>query len=69
MPTDEQRRKWREAKRDYRLRTRGPARKPKPCGTAAAYRRHKWNGETPCEPCRLAYNAEKARLRRRKANR
>lgn len=29
-----------------------------PCGAAAAYRRHKRHGETPCEPCRAAYNLE-----------
>ena len=27
-----------------------------PCGTIAAYRRHKRKGETPCDPCRLAWN-------------
>lgn len=25
-----------------------------PCGTSAAYRRHKRAGETPCEPCTVA---------------
>lgn len=25
-----------------------------PCGTYAAYRRHRRRGETPCEPCRVA---------------
>ena len=27
----------------------------KPCGTDAAYQRHKLRGEEPCEPCRLAH--------------
>lgn len=41
--------------RKYRDRVRGgPPRKLKPCGTAAAYRRHKRAGETPCDPCKLA---------------
>lgn len=34
---------------------RGPA--PKPCGTRAAYRRHRAKGEKPCAPCKAA-NAE-----------
>lgn len=28
-----------------------------PCGTLAAYRRHKRKGEVPCAECRTAYNA------------
>ena len=28
-----------------------------PCGTIAAYTRHRRNNETPCDPCRLAKNA------------
>lgn len=28
---------------------------PKPCGTYAAYRRHRRNGEPPCDECRDAY--------------
>lgn len=43
----------------------------KPCGTNAAYRRHKRHGEKPCESCRQAhhrYNADaKRRRRERKA--
>lgn len=27
---------------------------PKPCGTRAAYVRHRRNGETPCDECRAA---------------
>ena len=62
---DEQRAQWREQKADYRLRTRGPARVPQPCGTVAAYRRHLYHGETPCDACR---NAEKERNRDRRRN-
>lgn len=29
-----------------------------PCGTGAAFQRHKRNGETPCDACREAKNAE-----------
>lgn len=34
---------------------------PAPCGTAAAFLRHKAHGERPCEECREAWNAEKRR--------
>ena len=27
---------------------------PRPCGTRAAYVRHRRHGEEPCEPCKLA---------------
>lgn len=40
--------------------TRGA--KPKPCGTRAAYRRHRANGERPCPACDAAqaeYNASR----------
>jgi hypothetical protein len=30
----------------------------KPCGTLAAYRRHLWRGEEPCQPCKDANAAE-----------
>lgn len=30
-----------------------------PCGTRAAYRRHRRHGETPCQPCRDAAAAYK----------
>ena len=40
------------------------ARELKPCGTTAAYRRHKRNGEKPCDPCRrAAVQAESQRTR------
>jgi hypothetical protein len=36
----------------------------KPCGTEAAYQRHKAHGED-CEPCRLAANEARAESQRR----
>ena len=32
-----------------------------PCGTMAAYRRHRRNGETPCDACRATANAKARR--------
>lgn len=29
--------------------------KLRPCGTEAAYRRHRYNGEVPCDECRTAH--------------
>ena len=56
-----------ERQRRYRDRQRGgPARVPKPCGTAAAARRHQRAREPLCEPCRAAWN-EYQRTRRAKA--
>lgn len=47
-------RQWR-AKRGAR--TGQPGRPvTQPCGTVAAYRRHRKAGEQPCEPCREAWN-------------
>lgn len=46
--------------------TRRP-RKLKPCGTAAAYQRHLYHGEPPCQACRKAasaYHREWSRERR-----
>ena len=41
-----------------------------PCGTQAAYKRHQRNGETPCEPCRVAWSAYQRELyAKRKAER
>lgn len=34
---------------------------PKPCGTDAAYYRHRANGETPCRRCRLAHTVAERR--------
>lgn len=31
------------------------ARKLQPCGTQGGYSRHRWRGEEPCDPCRLAW--------------
>ena len=39
------------------------SRELKPCGTPAAYERHRVNGETPCQAC-LSAIAERARKRR-----
>lgn len=44
---------------------KGSGRKPAPCGTAAAYRRHSKLGETPCQACRNAYAAYKRDYNRR----
>lgn len=44
---------------------KGSGRKPAPCGTAAAYRRHSKLGETPCKACRDAYAAYKRDYTRR----
>lgn len=38
-----------------------------PCGTEAAYRRHKRNGEPIDDPCRLAHNAKRASERKASA--
>lgn len=48
---------------------RGP--KPtQPCGTVAAFRRHKRRGEEPCEHCKAAERERQARLfQERKARR
>ena len=44
-----------------------PAREHLPCGTAAAYRRHLRNAETPCPECQIAAAAN--RLANKKAAR
>lgn len=36
-----------------------------PCGTTAAFQRHRYRGERPCDPCREAYNAHQAAYLRR----
>jgi hypothetical protein len=33
------------------------------CGTHRGYRSHRRRAERPCDPCRLAYNAYRQRLR------
>lgn len=47
------------------LPTIGP-RQLRPCGTMAAYARHRANGEQPCAPCRAAHAAEKREARHAK---
>ena len=57
----------REAKECRNLRDRKGTRPPlQPCGTWAAYRRHRRAGETPCEACR---EADTRRARNRRAER
>lgn len=56
-----------EYQRRYRDRLRGgPPRDPAPCGTYAAYRRHKRRGEQPCDACREAYNERQRENYRRR---
>jgi hypothetical protein len=38
-------------------------RPPAPCGTPAAYTRHRYHGERPCEACRDAWSARCAEYR------
>jgi hypothetical protein len=33
-----------------------------PCGTVAAYKRHRKNGEQPCGPCLDAWNAKQREM-------
>lgn len=41
-----------------------------PCGTVAAFQRHKYNGEEPCDLCRAAERERQAEAyQRRKAQR
>lgn len=54
-----------DKQRAYRERKRGgPPRPLEPCGTLAAYRRHKRHGEPIDAACRDAYNAEHRRMYR-----
>ena len=44
-------------------------REPQPCGTYAAYHRHKYQGETPCQECDKARNEYRQQQRtKRKGN-
>lgn len=53
--------------RARRAREKRPDPRLSPCGTHAAYERHRNHGEYPCEPCRTAESAyQKARYARRK---
>jgi hypothetical protein len=52
-----------ESQRAYRDRLRGgPPRELAPCGTYAAWMRHRRHGEEPCESCREAYNAHQRKM-------
>ena len=51
-----------KVKAPKQLKPRGPRRRPhpstlKPCGTKAAYDRHRYNQEVPCDPCAEANRA------------
>ena len=53
-----------ERSRDYRARLRGgPARVPQPCGTPAAYLRHRRRQEPACDACRAAWSTRQAARR------
>lgn len=60
MSTAEYQRRWR-ASRGVRTGVLG---RPvtEPCGTSAAYKRHKRNGEPVDAACREAYNADQRKL-------
>ena len=45
----------------------GIARQREPCGTEAAYKRHRAHGEEPCAPCRWANAAMSAEKKERHA--
>lgn len=57
-----------KAERD-RMRPKGRRKPPEPCGTYAAYMRHKKQRTTPCEPCRAANRAYQQSYRDRKRRR
>jgi hypothetical protein len=64
VSTAEYQRKWRASKG---ARTGAPGRPiTAPCGSAAAYKRHKRNGEAIDDACRTAYNDEQRRLYQRR---
>jgi hypothetical protein len=57
------------SQRAYRDRLRGgPPRQPQPCGTYAAFQRHKRHGEEPCVACREAYNAHQRDMYRKRTS-
>lgn len=43
----------------------GNTRGQNPCGTPAAYNRHRYHGEPPCEPCKAAHTARARDAKRR----
>lgn len=56
-----------ERSRTYRDRKRGgPPRKPKPCGTVAAARRHQRAGEALCAKCAPVWSAHQAEQYRKR---
>lgn len=71
MSTAEQQRGYRAAKALAEGRTPGRSGRPvsQPCGTVAAYKRHRRWGEEPCEDCRLTYNAYQTELNRARRQR
>lgn len=69
MTSAEYQRAWRAR---HGARTGQLGRPPtQPCGTVAAYRRHRRAGEEPCEPCRSAHSEHQRRmyLQRKEARR
>jgi hypothetical protein len=66
VSTADQQRRWRASKG---ARTGQPGRRPvQPCGTVAAYRRHRRRGEQPCEACEAAMSTwNREQYERRKA--
>jgi hypothetical protein len=62
--------KERERKPDGAPNQFTPKEKLKPCGTNAAYQRHRTNGEYPCGPCLEAHaeNVAQAKARKKKSN-
>jgi hypothetical protein len=60
MSSAEYQRRWRASKG---ARTGQPGRPAtQPCGTVAAFRRHKRNGEEPCEACKVAERDRQAEM-------
>lgn len=49
--------------RVIRGRDRKPPRELAPCGTNAAYQRHLYNKQVPCDPCTAAHTADQAQRR------
>ena len=65
MTNADRQRRYRERKGARVGQPPGPA-PSSPCGTVAAYKRHKRRGEPVDDACRLAYNAEQRRLYRQR---
>ena len=59
-----------ERQRRYRDKVRGDSpRKPAPCGTYAAFRRHERHGEPIDDACRVAYNVHQRQMYRQRSPR